>query len=68
MTDKLYDALIRLEITQQQILRELTDLKTKTNDLPCKTNTYKIGVLQKIVYGAVVVILLAFMNKLAATA
>lgn len=67
MESKFYDTLIRIEVKQQQLLADVSEMKAKMSDLPCKTNSLKINTIQKIVYGAVLIVLVAFMKKLAYT-
>lgn len=65
MDDKIFTTVIRMETKQDAMLADLADIKTKVSKLPCEMNTYKIKTVQKVVYGAVAVILLAFMANLA---
>lgn len=54
MDNRDYEILQRIEITQ-------SDMQRKLSDLPCAVNCYKISILQKVVYGAVGIVLAAFM-------
>jgi len=66
--DKIFTTVIRMETKQDAMLIDLADIKSKVSTLPCEVSTYKIKTLQKVVYGAVAVILLAFMANLATPA
>ena len=54
-----------METKQDAMLVDLADIKTKVSQLPCEVNTLKINTVRKVVYGAISVILLAFMANLA---
>lgn len=60
MSDTL-ETVIRIETRQEILITDVADIKNKMSELPCDVNCLKIKTLQKIVYGAVAVILLAFM-------
>jgi len=62
--EKIFTTVIRMETKQDAMLADLSDIKTKVSTLPCEVNTYKIKTLQKVVYGAVAVVLLAFIGNL----
>ncbi|MCK5025110.1 MAG: hypothetical protein KAS15_00865 [Nanoarchaeota archaeon] len=68
MDDKIFTTVIRMETKQDAMLVDLAAIKTKVSRLPCEVSTYKIKTLQKVVYGAVAVVLLAFMANLATPA
>lgn len=63
--DKIFTTVIRMETKQDAMLVDLADIKTKVSILPCEVNTLKINTVRKIVYGAITVVLLAFMANLA---
>lgn len=66
--DKIFTTVIRMETKQDAMLVDLAAIKTKVSALPCEVNTLKINTVRKVVYGAISVILLAFMANLATPA
>lgn len=62
MSEPGLNALITLKLNE--ISTKVDNIESKLDDLPCKVNTYKIGLTQKIVFGAIGLILLAFMAQL----
>lgn len=65
MDDQIFTTVIRMETKQDAMLVDLADIKIKVSKLPCEVNTLKINTVRKVVYGAISVILLAFMANLA---
>lgn len=60
MSDKIYDTLLAIQAQQIKMANDVSDMKDRLYELPCKVNTFKIGLLQKVVYGFVGLILLGF--------
>ena len=53
--------IIKIGVQQTTILEDIKDIKAKVDNLPCAVHDNKIGMLQKVVYGAVGIILIAWM-------
>ena len=56
------EVLTRIETKQEIMLEDLTIIKRRMENNPCKVNTFKINLMQKIVYGFIIIILMAFMS------
>lgn len=68
MDQDAYNILLQMQVQQKNIQDDVAEIKETVKKLPCKVNTYKIGLLQKIVFGAIAIILLAFMSTITSTA
>ena len=66
MNDLEHNALIRIETNQNLMKDDISFIKKKIDNFPCKVNSEKINKLEKVVYGAVALILLAFMANIVA--
>ena len=53
--------MIKIGVQQTTILEDVKAIKAKVDNLPCQVHETKIGFLQKVVYGAVGIILIAWM-------
>ncbi|RLB92834.1 MAG: hypothetical protein DRH26_05350 [Deltaproteobacteria bacterium] len=62
--DMVYEAVIKMRADQKHIKSDVTEIKSVIKEIPCKVNTYKISLLQKVVYGGVALVLLAFAAEL----
>jgi hypothetical protein len=60
MSDRIYDTLLEIQQQQIKMTNDVADMKERLFELPCKVNTFKIGLLQKVVYGFVGLILIGF--------
>jgi len=67
MSSQILEAIVRVETKQETLIADVACIKEKMSTLPCTINTYKIKLLQRIVYGAVVIVCLAFMANLTDT-
>lgn len=57
----IHDSLIRIEGKTDDLQEAVSTIRVSQASLPCKLHNQSISTLQRIVYGAVGVILLAFM-------
>lgn len=64
MIDPVYQTLVRIEATQKEMVKDIEEIKKQMVKLPCEINTYKVNLLQKIVFGCIIMVLMAFMGGL----
>lgn len=62
--DKSFKLLGQMHQSQIQATADIGEIKEKVNCLPCEVHSLKIKMLQRIVYGAVGLVLIAFMVEL----
>jgi hypothetical protein len=64
MIDPVHDALIRIEVKQKNLSNDVAEIKDKVNDLPCKINTHRLKLLERIVFSAIAIILVIVWTNL----
>lgn len=62
--EKIFTTIAKMKIKQDTMAIDLADIKAKVSVMPCAVNTLKINTIRKVVYGAVGIILLAFMGNI----
>lgn len=61
MDNELLSILLEIKSDQNTAKADIAEIKMKLSSLPCEVNKYKIGLLQKVVYGAVGIILVGYL-------
>ncbi len=59
-----FNVLTDIKADQRMIANELKAINAKFGELPCPVNTYKITLLQRIVYTGIGIVLFAFITGL----
>ena len=67
MSDRIYNSILQLHSKLDDQAKEISEIKVAQANLPCSTRETRLKIIERIVYGAVAIILIGFMVSVAGT-